>query len=178
MASADFSAAAVAAKPYYRGSGWEDVTVPGYTFANEAEYVALGSSWYGLSSDPVADGIFDGRSSRGYPGYVSFVTDDGAERFTYTTPTSSPRTTEPVSGSNRYNCQEDSGLFSQEERYSFVTSIRHDFSDALYGFADLSFSRSESNSQSAPTPVDIESEQGLTTGSYMYLPWSNPYNPF
>lgn len=175
---ADKSAAAVAAKPYYRGSGWEDVTVPGYTFANEAEYVALGSSWYGLSSDPVADGIFDGRSSRGYPGYVSFVTDDGAERFTYTTPTSSPRTTEPVSGSNRYNFQEDSGLFSQEERYSFFTSIRHDFSDALYGFADLSFSRSESNSQSAPTPVDIESEQGLTTGSYMYLPWSNPYNPF
>lgn len=197
--SADKSAKADTTKPSYRGSGWENITVPGQSFASEADYVAyaLENHPFGpFSGSPIDDYIFDNTSGRGFPGYVKFrtpvldendvpeVDPDTGEPvtdtypYTYGSATADPRGEAPEVGVNYYDYQTATSLFPKVERYSFFSTIRHEFSANLYGFADLSFSRVKSEVHSAPTPVDLESEQGLSTGSQMYLPWENPYNPF
>lgn len=172
-ANADKTSEAYRASPAYRASGWDDAG-----FSSEQAYLDAIEAF-----DPVADGWFDTRSSRGYPGYlsVSFLDDDGnpyTERMTYEAPTANPTADEAVPGLNYYNYQETSGLFPKQEIYSFFTTIKHRFSENLYGFADLMFTRSSALSTTAATPADLEAENGLTSTTRMYYPASNPYNPW
>ena len=186
---ADKSSVAAKTAPRYGGSGWSEVSVPGVpAFKSEAEYVSYVSHLpdYQLTSDPVADGWFDARSSRGYPGYV--VTGDGSY-YTYDAPTANP-TLDTVSQTvayNPYDYQQTTGFTPREERYSFFSTFRHEFSKALHLFADVSFTRAETEVTAAPTPAGLENEYlvsdnagspRLTAAGNMIIPSFSPYNPF
>jgi iron complex outermembrane recepter protein len=190
--SANKEADAAKTNPRYRGTGWADVSVPGVTtFKSEAEYVAYISTLNGFTSDPVADsragwGWFDARSSRGYPGYV--VASDGSYN-TYDAPTDNPTlaTLSQTVGYNPYDYQQTNGFTSREQRYSFFSTFRHEFSKTLYLFSDVSFTRVETDVVSASTPVDLENEYlaadndgspRLTDAGNMIIPSFSPYNPF
>ena len=186
---ADKSDVAAKTNPRYAGSGWSEVSVPGVpAFKSEAEYVSYVSDLpdYQLTSDPVADGWFDARSYSGYPGYV--VTGDGSY-YTYDAPTADPTldTVSQTAAYNPYDYQQTNGFFPREERYAFFSTFRHEFSKALYLFADVSFTRAETEVMAAPTPLVLESEYlvsdnagspRLTAAENMIIPAFSPYNPF
>ncbi|HEU5077962.1 MAG TPA: TonB-dependent receptor [Opitutaceae bacterium] len=125
-------------------------------------------------TNPKDDGIFDLRSSRGNPGRVVV---DGTT-YTYDSPTTTPTQAAAVEGTNLYNFQQDQNLFPSIRQYSFYTSLRHNITDNLYLFSELSYTRVDTISDAAPTPVDLASEHGLTTDSVMTIPSYNIYNPF
>jgi outer membrane receptor protein involved in Fe transport len=83
-----------------------------------------------------------------------------------------------IPGYNPYNYNETAGMFPEYRKYSFYTTLKHDFTNSFYGFADFSFSRNNSIVYSAATPADIEDSLGLSAGSQMVLPSYNPYNPW
>jgi iron complex outermembrane receptor protein len=125
-------------------------------------------------TNPVDDGWFDNRSSSGYPGRVLI----GSGYRTFRNPTNAPTVAGSVAGTNYYNFQEVAGLFPAYENLSVFTSARHDFSENIYGFLELSFTRNHALSDAAPTPAVLSSEQGLTAGSVMTIPSYNAYNPW
>lgn len=170
----DQSYRAAGARPEYR----VPVTDPrgGYTTVKE------GLENFGFT-DPVSDGWFDNRSGSGFPGYIGIDFNgngsiSSSERRTYTSPTSQPTTAGATTSLNYYNFQDVAGLFPEVQRYSFFSTMRHELTDHLYAFAELSFSRVESINEAAPAPASLASEQGLTQGSHMYIPAYNPYNPW
>lgn len=132
-------------------------------FGSLDEYLEAAAPYIG-PADPIAGGWFDQSSSFGFPGAVNV----GGWR-TFNSPTNNPTTADAVPGYNFYNFQESSGLFSGYERLSFYTQGRYDFTDNLYGFVELSFTRIKSMSASAATPVTT-TENGLVSGEPMVFP--------
>jgi outer membrane receptor protein involved in Fe transport len=137
-------------------------------------------------TNPVKDGVIgDNSSSRGYPGYVVV----GGKRRTFASPTTTPTTAGSMVGRNFYNFQQESGLFPEYRRYSFYTAMRHEMTDSLYAFSELSFNRVHTMSAAASTPADLEGSNGLTAGSLgvttgpeqawgLHIPSYNAYNPW
>jgi iron complex outermembrane recepter protein len=153
-------------------------------YSSEAAYLAD----MGLTN-PVTDlGLGDNTSSRGYPGYVVV----NGSRRTFASPTSTPTVADSVGGVNYYNFQDESGLFPEYRKFSFYTSLRHDFTENLYAFSEVSFSRMNTLVYAASTPADLESSNGLTSGSVgvtsattsneeawgLHIPSYNAYNPW
>src|SRR5664280_272040 len=162
--NADLTSVAASSNLRYTATGWADA---GYS--SEAAYLTdVGAT------DAIADGWADQRSSRGFPGYVVV----GGRQYTYTTPTATPTVATAVPGVNYYNFSDENGMFPEFRRYSFYTTLKHDFTDNFYGFADFSFSRSHSVVYSAAAPADIETSLGLSAASQMIIPSYNPYNPW
>lgn len=167
--------------PYWSGSGWETMG-----FKTEKDYLAAVAAdatyYYGSFTDPVRDawfGLGNNNSSRGYPGYVVV---DG-QQMTFDAPTSTPTLDAAVPGYNPYNFMQEEGLFPWYRLMSFYTRMQYDFSDNLYAFAELSFSRSQSDVYSASTPADLEDSNGLFSGTVgtpdgLHIPSYNPYNPW
>lgn len=151
---------------------------PGYSYkggtpGSEAEMFGEGTFWEFI--DPITDGEFDRRSSAGFPGVVKIP---GVGTRTFAEPTDNPTADAATSRTTPYNFQEVAGLFGSDRRYSFYTMVNHDFTDYLYGFAEVSFNRVESRNDAAATPAFTTSEQGLVVGSEMTIPSYNPYNPW
>ncbi len=117
---------------------------------------------------------FDLRSSRGFPGYLNY----NGRNYTANGPVGDPTMDDLVPGTNLFNYQLESGFKSEVKKYSIYNRTVHTFSDFVEGFIEASYSRVESKSESASTPIDIEDSKGLTEGDAMYMPASNPYNPF
>jgi outer membrane receptor protein involved in Fe transport len=134
------------------------------------EYVAA----LGLSQ-PTADGFWDNRSTRGFPGYLTVP---GLGRRTFTEPTNNPTIAGSVPGRNFYNYNETNGLLPETERWNLYTQLDHEITEHLTLFAELSFSRSEAVVYSAAAPVDIENSKGLDSSSVLTYPSYNPFNPF
>ncbi len=142
---------------------------------------------FGLTN-PVADALdwewFDNRSGTGYPGYIRYdangdgVIASSSERRTFAEPTSTPTLAGAIRGQHYYNFQDDAGLFPEYDRYSFFTSLKHNFTNYFYALAEVGFTRSHALSEAAPTPAVLASEQGLTQGSRMTIPSYNTFNPF
>ncbi len=162
--NADLTSVAASANLRYTATGWADA---GYS-SEQAYLTDIGAT------DAIADGWADQRSSRGFPGYVVV---SGHQR-TFTNPTSTPTVANSVSGYNPYNFNETAGMFPEYRKYSFYTTVKHEFGDNLYGFADFSFSRINSIVYSAAAPADIETSLGLSAGSHMVIPSYNPFNPW
>lgn len=164
--NADKTDRAAGANPYYYISGIN--TAAGYN--NLQDYLDDA----GFTNDPIADGWFDNRSSFGFPGRVNV----GGGNVTYTTPTNTPTVGGATPGTNWYNYQSSAGLFPSYRNYSLFTSAKHEFSENLYGFLEVSFTRTQAQSDAAPTPASLASEQGLSAGSTMTIPSYNAYNPW
>jgi outer membrane receptor protein involved in Fe transport len=147
--------------------------------ANPRWQSPMPASYFGLPDDPADVNYFDYfdlTSSMGYPGYAS-VPNVGST-MTFSAPTDHPTAGNAVEGVHWYNFQETAGLFPDVRRYSFYTRMRHDFTPWLYGFTELSFSRTESQIDAAPTPINLAGENGLTPDESMYIPDYNAYNPW
>lgn len=176
--NADQSSRAHKSDPRYVWDGWETLDWPNDIGmpkpANAQDALAAIEPLVGLSSSPIADGFFDLRSSRGFPGYVVV----GGKRRTFAHPTGNPTVADSIGGYNPYNFQETSGLFPGYRRYSIYSRMQHDFSYSMYVFAELSFTRTETESAAAATPADIETSHGLSPETNMVLPAYNPYNPW
>ncbi len=137
-------------------------------FSSLEDYIAAVGLTY-----PTADGMWDNRSSRGFPGYLTIP---GVGRRSFSSPTDNPTTGGATSARNFYNYNETNGFFPSTQRFNVFTRIDHDINDHLRAFAELSFSRSEAVVYSAATPVDIETSQGLSVGTQLTYPAYNPYN--
>ncbi|MBN2069397.1 MAG: TonB-dependent receptor [Opitutales bacterium] len=126
----------------------------------------------------------DRRSSYSFPATVtvigSDVIDDG--RYTYASPTSNPTIDGAVESDGsvygRYDYAADYGYMPKEEIYGFYASARHNITDSLYAFLEVSYRTASIDTDSAPTPFSTSSEHGDAADGSMYLPADNPYNPF
>ena len=116
---------------------------------------------------------FDIASSRGFPGYLRYA----GRYYTTSSPVGDPTLNDLVVGRNFYDYQQTSGFNSEVKKMSFYNRTVYDFTDNISGFMEFTFSRVESQSRSAPTPVDIEASNGLYQNTPMYMPAENPYNP-
>jgi outer membrane receptor protein involved in Fe transport len=167
---ADQTSRASKASPRYTVTGYEEAG-----FASAQEYLDTTLPLIEFTN-PIDDGYLDNRSSRGFPGDVYI--DSSESRFTFAEPTDTPDVADAIGGRNLYNYQERNGLFPENRMYSFYTRGQHNITDNLYAFAEVSFSRSEASVNSAPTPVDIETSQGLYQGTQLTIPAYNAYNPW
>lgn len=155
---------------------YELVSKSGYTLED------LGATTFKADAIDPAWGWLNNNSGTGFPGYVRYDLDpseeDGLEYVTYANPTSTPTIGSAEEGSHLYNYQDAAGLFPEYDRFAFFTSLKHNLTDYLYAFSELSFTRTHVLSEAAPTPAGLASEQGLTVGSRMTIPSYNAYNPF
>ncbi len=169
--NADLTSVAASSNLRYTATGWADA---GYSSEN-AYLTEVGAIDAQGHNTAIADGWADQRSSRGFPGYVVVP---GVGTRTFRSPTSTPTVAGAASGSNLYNFNETAGMYPDVRKYSFYTTLKHDFTDNFYGFADFSFSRNNQQVYSAAAPADIESSIGLSAGTKMVLPSYNAYNPW
>lgn len=165
--SADADNTSIAADDY---GHWDATGFEASGFSSAQEYAeALGLS------QPTADGYWDNRSTRGFPGYLTVP---GVGRRTFATATDNPTEATANGGRNFYNYNETNGLFPETQRFNLFTTVDHEINEHLSVFAELSFSRSEATVYSAAAPVDIESSLGLDPGDRMTYPSYNPFNPW
>lgn len=137
---------------------------------------------YGFSSnaDLTSRGGDDLRSYAGFPGLV-YVPSLG-DYYTLTTPKANPTigdfTVADVSHGS-YNFQSVTDQIPETRNFGFYSRARYDFSDQIYGFTELSFRRTETRIEAAPTPVFNYAENGTgpVTGA-LSIPATNPNNPF
>jgi Outer membrane receptor for ferrienterochelin and colicins len=140
----------------------------------EADY------YFSRNADLTSRGGPDLRSYAGYPGmaYVPSLDD----YYTVTAPTANPTINDFVLADvshGSYNFQEAAGQIPESRQFGFYTRGQFDFSDTLYGFTEITFRRSESVINAAPTPVFSYTENGSgpNTGT-LNIPAHNPNNPF
>lgn len=102
--------------------------------------------------------------------------------LSYVNPTDNPTSASAaplsrVTGSGFYDYQKDSWLLPEIEYRGFSTFVRHDFSDALYGFADIMFARVNTINASAPAPFTT-TDRGAGRANRLVVPAGNPFNPY
>lgn len=137
---------------------------------------------YGFSSnaDLTSRGGPDLRSYADYPGLV-YVPGLG-DYYTLAAPKERPAVSDfhvADTSHGTYNFQSASDQVPETRNFGFYSRSQYDFSEQLYGFAEISFRRSESRIGAAPTPVFNYAEHGSgpNTG-YLNIPATNPNNPF
>jgi outer membrane receptor protein involved in Fe transport len=74
-------------------------------------------------------------------------------------------------GIQRYDFQEDTGLFPKTRNYGFYTRLSYALTDSLDAYAETSFRRAETTIAAAPTPAFFANEPVTMSAD-------NPYNPF
>lgn len=129
-------------------------------------------------------GGIDRTSTAGFPGLV-FV--PGVGFRTFLAPTANPTVADAVpfgtpradgTPAGRYNFLQDSDLFPETRQMGFYTSVRHQVTDTVALFTEVSFRRAETLSQSAPTPMFSFNEQGDSQYGDIEIPANNPFNPW
>lgn len=137
---------------------------------------------YGFSSNAnlTSRGGSDLRSYAGFPAlvYVPSLGDYYTTASPVTNPTLANFQVADVSHGS-YNFQSVTDQIPETRNYGFYVHANHDFSDSLYGFAEVSFRRQESSIEAAPSPVFNYAEHGdgPNTGA-LNIPTTNPNNPF
>ncbi len=122
----------------------------------------------------------DLRSSFGFPS--RFFIPNTATQMAFLTPTSDPNPNNAVApsratGAGFYNFQEISSLTPEEESRGFGIYVKHEFTDTLYGFADIFFKRIETINLSAAAPFTTTDRGAGPTGR-LVVPAESPFNPY
>ena len=124
-----------------------------------------------------------GPDLRSYAGYPALVYVRGLEDYyTLAAPKEHPtlgdfQVADVSHGS--YNFQSVTDQVPESRNFGFYSRSRYDFTEKLYGFAEISFRRQETTIGAAPAPVFSYAENG--TGpetSALNIPATNPNNPF
>ncbi len=135
---------------------------------------------YGFSStaDLTSRGGDDLRSYATFPGLV-YVPSLG-DYYTLSSPKANPTLADfsvaDVSHGT-YDFQRVTDLIPETRSYGFYGRGQFDFTPTVSGFAEVSFRRSESSIEAAPSPVFSYTENGSGPGG-LVIPASNPNNPF
>ncbi|MBI3886852.1 MAG: TonB-dependent receptor, partial [Opitutae bacterium] len=133
---------------------------------------------FSRTADLRAFGGVDGRSSAGPVGRVTVA---GFGTVTYAAPTATPTTGAAIpfrGADHNYNFNEAIDLLPAREDYGFFFRLRHEISDQLYAFAEMSWNRGKSTIVSAATPVFGQNERGDSAAGQIRFPATNPFNPF
>ena len=120
------------------------------------------------STSPVIAGV------RGLTGFPQFANG----RATFNTPQRTPTVGAAVNATPLYNFQEDAGFTPDTRSFGFYTRGTYELTDLVTAFAEVSFRRSETLIDSAPTPYVTSQELGDAPDGTGIFPAHNPYNPF
>ena len=140
----------------------------------EADYA------FSRNADLTSRGGEDLRSYAGYPALVYVKSLD--DYYTLPAPKANPTRSDFVVADlshGTYNFQEAAGQIPETKQFGLYTRGQYDFSDRIYGFAEVTYRRTESIINAAPTPVFsyTENGDGPNTGT-LNIPATNPNNPF
>jgi len=131
------------------------------------------------STGTIVTGV-DLRSSFGFPSRF-FIPSTNTQRA-YLTPTTDPTPTSAVpvgrdTGAGFYNFQQVSSLTPEIESRGFGMYMKHEFTDTIYGFADIFFKRVETINKSAAAPFTT-TDRGAGTNGRLLVPRTSPFNPY
>ena len=82
-----------------------------------------------------------------------------------------------VTGAGLYDFQKNTTQLPETDTRGISVMVHHDFSDRLYGFAEVFYNRIQAISQSAPAPFTT-TDHGAGTNGRLVVPADNPYNPY
>jgi outer membrane receptor protein involved in Fe transport len=135
---------------------------------------------FSRNADLTSRGGPDLRSYAGFPGLVLVPSLDNY--YTLAAPKQNPTLADFVVADvshGTYNFQEVTDQVPASRNFGFYSRAQYDFTDRIYGFAEISFRRQETVVAAAPTPVFnyAENGSGPETGA-LNIPATNPNNPF
>lgn len=172
---------------YARELDWQGKTADLRSYLNRAKIQEWQDWAYGpgeLDDDYFYNGYGDTRSTYPYPARVTVPGDgEGFEggNYTFAEPTATPTVDGAVEYDGdeygRYDYAKDYGYLPSKEIMGFYASVRHDFTDYLYGFVELAYRQSKIYSESAPAPM-TSTDHGDGALGQLVIPASNPYNPW
>jgi len=153
-----------------------------FDWANNADLRANKTGAGQIETDP-ATGLVTGvdlRSSFGFPSRY-FIPGTATQRA-FVTPTTDPLIANAVlpnrvDGAGFYNFQQVSSLTPETETRGFGLYMKHDFSDNIYGFADIFFKRVETINLAAAAPFTTTDRGGGPT-LRLVVPRTSPFNPY
>jgi len=101
---------------------------------------------------------------------------------TFPAPTTDPNINTQVAasratGAGFYDFQQVTRLIPETESRGFGFYAKHEFTDTLYGFADIFFKRVENLNHSAAAPFGT-TDKGAGTNNRLVVPRNSPFNPF
>jgi len=152
-----------------------------FSWSNNADLRAdqTGTGQLEFNSAGLVTGV-DLRSPFGFPS--RFFVPGTATQRSFLNPTTDPNPANAAAPSRAtgvgfYNFQQVSSLIPEEESRGIGLYVRHDFSDTLYGFADVFFKRIETINLSAGSPFTTTDRGGGPTGR-LVVPRTSPFNPY
>lgn len=81
-------------------------------------------------------------------------------------------------GINRFEFAPFIQLYPEYEYMSMLSTVRHEISDNLYAFAELSYASNVTDFVFTPAVVNSRGTMVPSTGTTLTLPANNPFNPF
>ncbi|MDB6094651.1 MAG: TonB-dependent receptor [Verrucomicrobia bacterium] len=152
------------------------------SFSRNADLRADPTSTAQLEADPTGNFVtgYDGRSSNSFP--ARFFLPGTSTVRGFLNPTSDPNPANAAAASRAtgvgyYNFQQDTYQRPEDDSRSLSMYLHHDFTDTLYGFADLYFRRVEAVNGAAPAPFTT-TDKGDGTNNRLVVPADSPYNPY
>ncbi|MDB6127948.1 MAG: TonB-dependent receptor [Verrucomicrobia bacterium] len=152
------------------------------SFSRTADLRADRTSTAQLEADPTGNFVtgYDGRSSGSFP--ARFFIPGTATVRGFLTPTTDPNPASAAAASRAtgvgyYDFQQDTYQRPEDDSRGMSMFIHHQFSDNLYGFAELFFRRVEALNAAAPSPFTT-TDKGDGTNGRLVVPADNPYNPY
>jgi outer membrane receptor for ferrienterochelin and colicin len=153
-----------------------------YAFSRTADLRADRTGAGQIETDPtgeIATGV-DLRSSSTFP--ARFFLPGTTTIRTFPGPTEDPQIANAVAvsrvtGAGLYDFQKDTFQLPEIDAKGLRTFVHHDFTENLYGFADLMIQRVEAQNGAAPSPFTT-TDKGAGTNGRLVLPADNPYNPY
>ncbi|HNC23159.1 MAG TPA: TonB-dependent receptor [Opitutaceae bacterium] len=152
------------------------------SFSRTADLRADKTSTAQLEVDPTGNFVtgYDGRSSSSFP--ARFFIPGTATVRSFIGPTTDPNPTNALpasraTGVGYYDFQQDTYQRPEDDSRGISVFIRHEFSDNLYGFAELFFRRVEAVNGAAPSPFTT-TDKGDGTNNRLVVPADSPYNPY
>ncbi len=133
---------------------------------------------FAANADLRSFGGRDNKSSAGWPGRVTVP---GLGTVTYNAPTSTPTvgTAVPYNGFvHGYNFSPITDNIPPRDAYGAYIWAKHQMTDNLYAFAEVTSRTNKSTIEVAASPVFGQNEQGSSTAGQMLFPATNPFNPF
>lgn len=152
------------------------------SFSRTADLRADHNSTAQLEVDPTGNFVtgYDGRSSNSFP--ARFYIPGTATVRSFAGPTTDPNPANALAASRAtgvgyYDFQKDTYQRPEDDSRGISVFIRHEFSDNLYGFAELFFRRVEAVNGAAPSPFTT-TDKGDGTNNRLVVPADSPYNPY
>ncbi len=82
-----------------------------------------------------------------------------------------------ATGAGLYDFQKNTYQLPETDTRGLSVVARHNFTDTIYGFADLFYNRVQAINQSAPSPFTT-TDHGAGTNGRLVVPADNPFNPY